>query len=224
MRSLQDYLSNTKQCESILNTDQNQVMNRMTDDVENIIRQRIRKFCNYGPDSDWLVADPYLIITKIDKDNKGWYIETESSIPVSIMLEETTKSPLDHFSSYGQKVDKQKGFLIEDIGVYFRWRIHKGDLLISHASSLESTDGLPEELNILSLFSCCQKSKKFTIGNNIKIITIDDVSNLKISGNGCKNVILPPNITANVAVPSGVKIHHPKNWHEYNNLVNKLGS
>ena len=213
-----------QQYESILNPNQNQVMNRMTDDVENIIRQRIRKFCNYGPDSNWLVADPYLIITKIDKDNKGWYIETESSISVPIMLEETTKSPLDHFSSYGQKVDKQKGFLIEDIGVYFRWRMHRGDLLISHASSLESTDGLPEELNILSLFSCCQKSKKFTIGNNIKIITIDDVSNLKISGNGCKNVILPPNITANVTAPSGVKIHHPKNWHEYNNLVNKLGS
>ncbi len=224
MQSLPDYLNNTQQYESILNPNQNQVMNRMTDDVENIIRQRIRKFCNYGPDSDWLVADPYLIITKVDKDNKGWYIETESSIPVSIMLDETTKSPLDHFSSYGQKVDKQKGFLIEDMDIYFRWRKHRGDLLISHASSLESTDGLPEELNILSLFSCCQKSRKFTIGNNIKIITIDDVSNLKISGNGCKNVIFPPNTTANVTAPSGVKIHHPKNWHEYNNLVNKLGS
>ena len=215
-----------QQYESILNPNQNQVMNRMTDDM---IRGRIREYCTWDRQKHnqgeiWVGADPYLIITKIDKDNKGWYIETESSIPVSIMLEETTKSPLDHFSSYGQKVDKQKGFLIEDICVYFRWRIHRGDLLISHDSSLESTDGLPEELNVLSLFSCCQKSKKFTIGNNIKIITIDDMSNLKISGNGCKNVILPPNITANVTVPSGVKIHHPKNWHEYNNLVNKLGS
>ena len=223
MQSLRDYLNHTRQCESILNPDQNQVMSRMTDDM---IRSRIREYCTYDlrkyRGEQWTAANYELKIDRIDKDDKGWYVETESFNPIWVMSRAKARSFYDHCLSKGQKIDKQKGFLIKDTEIYFRWRMHRGDLLISHASSLESTDGLPEELDILSLFSCCQKSKKFTIGNNIKIITIDDVSNLKISGNGCKNVIIPPNITANVTVPNGVKIHRPQDSDEYISLLEKF--
>ena len=42
MKPLSDYLNNTQQCESILNPNQNQVMDRMTDEM---IRRRIQEYC-----------------------------------------------------------------------------------------------------------------------------------------------------------------------------------
>ena len=45
MQSLPDYLNNTQQCESILDPDQNKVMDRMTDVM---IRKRIQEYCVYN--------------------------------------------------------------------------------------------------------------------------------------------------------------------------------
>ena len=228
MQPLKDYLNESSlQHESILGPDQNKVLGRMTDDV---IRSRIREYCTYDRQKYnrgelWSIVNEGLEITKIDKDNRGWYVETKSlSSPYVILYNDESKSLYDFFLSQRQQIDEQKGFLIEDLGIYFRWRKHNGELAVSFAPKFESTDGLPEELEQLHLYKCCQKSKKINVCNNIKIITIDEMSDLKISGNGCKNVIFPPNTTANVTVPSGVKIHHPKNWVEYNDLSQKLRS
>ena len=67
-----------QQYESILDPNQDQVMDRMTD---NVIRERIRKYCTYDEQKYrhsklWCGTDRYMKITKIDKDDKGWYIET----------------------------------------------------------------------------------------------------------------------------------------------------
>ena len=45
MQSLPDYLNNTQQYESILDPDQNKVMDRMTDVM---IRKRIQEYCVYN--------------------------------------------------------------------------------------------------------------------------------------------------------------------------------
>ena len=208
---------------SILNPDQNQVMTRMTSDIDNIIRQRIREYCTgYPSDKYWPVYAGCMEITKVDKDEKGWYVETWSSIPIHIINNENAKSLYDYLLSKGCKIDKQKGFLIEDIGTYFRWRKHKGKMSAVGAPDFESTEGLPEELDLLYLDHCCKENKKFAVHSRIDVIIVCQIDTINISGNGCQNVVQhyldgPMNITA----PEGVKIHRPSNWDEYLSLFPK---
>ena len=227
MQSLRDYLNESSlQYESILDPDQNKVMGRMTDDV---IRNRIREYCTwnhskYRRGELWPAAEANLEIAKIDKDKQGWYIETGGFTSMYRMDNDPTKSYHDYCLSKGQKMDKQKGFLIEDIGVYFRWRKHRDSLRFNGLANLESTDGLPEELDTLELSQCCIKSEKFDIRNKIKVIVlIDEVGDIKISGNGCKNVLIFPNCkVGRITVPAGVTIQRAKDWGEYRDLLNKF--
>ena len=212
-----------QQYESILNPDQDQVMSRMTDEM---IRQRIREYCTCSLSKQrgeyWPAAESDLRITKVDKDEKGWYIETMSRYAFP-MAHTNAKSFYEYCLSKGQKIDKQKGFLIEDAGIYFRWRKHSGSLSISAAPYFESTEGLPEELDVLDCTNCFQKSKKLTIRNSITIVVVSIEGDLKISGNGCKNVIIHPDgRTGNVTVPSQTKIIRPKTEEEYWDLRKKI--
>ena len=226
MQPLRDYLSESPlQYESILDPNQDQVMNRMTDDM---IRNRIREYCTYDSQKyargeQWVATDPNLEIVKIDKDNKGWYIETKNTVRVDVIYDNSAKSVYDYCLSEGQKIDKQKGFLIEDIGIYFRWRKHIGSLSISSASNLESTDGLPEELDVLGILDACQNSEKLNIRNKIKVITLTFIKDIEISGNGCKNVIIHPNYpSGNITAPNGVKVHRPERPIEFWDLIDKF--
>ena len=225
MQSLRDYLSNTQQYEGILDPDQNKVMTRMTDEM---IRSRIREYCTYDPQKYkrnelWTAAALGLNITKIDKDDKGWYVETKSSVYIDIMSITLAKSFYDYCIAKGQQIDKQKGFLIEDIGIYFRWRRHSGPLEVSQAPNFESTEGLPGELNELYLCLSCGNSKSLDVHNKIKVIVLDDTGDIKMSGNGCKDIIINPNGTpGKIIVPNGIKIHRPKDPGEYLELSNKL--
>ena len=222
-----------QQYESILDPDQNKVMDRMTAVADDMIRQRILEYCTFDNQKDklgelWCVADRFLKITKVDKDRKGWYIETKNTYDLCFMYRNKSKSFYDYCRSKGQKMDKQKGFLIEDIGVYFRWRKHIGRIEIDDAPNFESTDGLPEELDVLSLWQCCQKSKKLDVRDKINILDLTIDGDLKISGDGCENVIIHPDnpdvvtVPGKVTVPSGTKIHYPKNYDEYDDLRDKL--
>ena len=225
MQSLRDYLSNTQQYESILDPDQGQVMGRMTDEM---IRSRIREYCTYDRQKHfrgelWTAAALNLNITKIDKDNKGWYVETESSVYIFVMSSTPAKSFYDYCIAKGQQIDKQKGFLIEDIGVYFRWRKHSGPLDIRQAPNFESTEGLPEELNELYIYLSCEKSKNLTVRNKINVVALNSIEDIKILGKGCKNVIIHPEYSCdNITVPNGVNIYRPKDPGECWELRNKL--
>ena len=226
MQSLKDYLNESShQHESILDPNPDQVMNRMTDDM---IRRRIKEYCAYDrtkliQGERWVVARSDLRITNIDKDSKGWYIDTDSIDDVDIIFKSNSKSFYDYCLSSGQKIDKQKGFLIEDIGIYFRWRKHKGVISIYNADYIESTEGLPDEMDELWLYNVCEKSKKLDVCNKIKAIVLSYMGDIKISGNGCKNVIIHPfRNSGNITVPSGVKIHRPKNAEEYLDLRAKI--
>lgn len=217
MQPLKDYLNESSiQYEGILDPDQSKVTDRMTDDI---IRQHIRKFCAHtllwirglGP-----------MFTKIDKDEKGWYVDTKSHFD-SVVAYTNNKSYYDHCSAYKHKLDKQKGFLIEDLGIYFRWRKNNGGLTISDAAYLESTYGLPEEMDALYLDRCCQRSKKFTVYNNIELIIPQDIKELKILGRGCKNILInPSHPCGDITAPSGVKIYRPKDPDEYSDLRKKI--
>ena len=225
MQSLRDYLSNTQQYESILDPDQNQVMTRMTDEM---IRSRIREYCTYDRQKRrrgecWIAADEYLEITKIDKDDKGWYVETKSSVYIFVMSSTPAKSFYDYCIAKGQQIDKQKGFLIEDIGIYFRWRKHSGPLDVRQAPNFESTEGLPEELNELYLCLSCEKSKSLDVRNKINVVTLNSIEDIKILGKGCKNVIIGPEYPCdNITVSNGVNIYRSGSYAEFNDLRNKL--
>lgn len=224
MQPLKDYLTSTQQYEGILDPNQDQVMSRMTDEM---IRSRIREYCTYDGkkyfrDELWPAVDEDLAITKIDKDNKGWYIETESTLSAPVLYRDTAKSFYDYCISQGQKIDEQKGFLIEDIGIYFRWRKHSGSLEVSYASDFESTEGLPEELDELNIYDSCEDSKKLDVRNKIKVIILADVADLKISGKGCKNIIINSSYLTNVTVPDGVKIHRPNGLGGYRRIKKKI--
>ena len=224
MQPLKDYLTSTQQYEGILDPNQDQVMNRMTDEM---IRSRIREYCTYDGkkyfrNELWPAVDEDLEITKIDKDKQGWYIETESALSAPVLYRDTAKSFYDYCISQGQKIDEQKGFLIEDIGIYFRWRKHSGSLEVSHASDFESTQGLPEELDELNIYDSCEDSKKLDVRNKIKVIILADVADLKISGKGCKNIIINSSYPTNVTVPDGVKIHRPTGLGGYRRIKKKI--
>ena len=139
MQPLKDYLNESPlQHESILDPNQDQVMNKMTDDV---IRQRIREYCTYDSrkyarGEQWVSAHPDYKIVKIDKDNIGWYIETRSAMNVGVIYGTLEKSFYDFLLSHRCKIDAQKGFLIEDLDIYFRWRKHNGLLEIGDSPNL----------------------------------------------------------------------------------------
>ena len=225
MQSLRDYLNNTQQYEGILNPDQNQVMDRM---MNEIIRRRIQEYCTYDLqkhrlDELWIIANPNLEIVKIDKDEKGWYIETKGSVQVAVAYRNNVESFYDYCLSKECKIDKQKGFLIEDQGIYFRWHKHKGWLDIYDAPNFESTKGLPEELDKLEMWDVCQHSNRLNVCNKIKIIALSKVNDIKISGNGCKNVLIKPgHLCDNITAHSGVKMYHPNDYGEYGYLIDKL--
>ena len=225
MQSLQDYLSNTTQYESILDPDQNKVMDRMTDVM---IRKRIQEYCTFDRQKRrrnecWPVVIEDTEITKIDKDNKGWYIETKSPLPLYIMNYSESKSFYDYCLFEGCKMDKQKGFLIEGIGVYFRWRKHIGRIEIDNAPNFESTCGLPEELNLLQLDGTCRHSRRLDVRNKIKVISLSSIIGINISGNGCKNIVFfSKNELSDVIAPNGVKTYRAKNWVDYIKLREKL--
>ena len=216
-----------QQYESILDPDQDQVMSRMTDEM---IRQRIREYCTYDSQKYkrnelWLPVRESLKITKIDKDEKGWYVETESPLFYSLIFHEKVKSFYDLCQSKGQQINKQEGFLIKDTEIYFRWRKHIGGLYVDYAPNLESTDGLPGELDGLRLYHACEYDQRFDVRNKIKVIELEGIKDIKISGNGCKNVIIHPNdrfSTINIKAPSSVEIHHPRTNKEYFDLRQKL--
>lgn len=221
MQALRDYLNNTKQCESILDPDQNQVMDKMTDEM---IRRRIKEYCDNTSSNCWPAAWRLIKSTKIDRDNKGWYIDTESPRIAEIMVRAREKSYYDHCELLRQKTDKQRGFLIKDTDIYFRWRKHKGGLWIEDSPNFESTDGLPEELDALYIVGACLNSKGFDVRNKINLIQISDIDyDIKISGKGCKHIMISPDgIKGNVIVPAGVSIHHPEDWTECDDLTIKL--
>ena len=226
MQPLKDYLNESPlQYEGILDPNQNKVMSRLTDEL---IPNRIREYCTwdyqkYNRGELWPAADTALKITKIDKDEKGWYVDTTGTVYIYVMSSMPAKSFYDYCIAKGQQIDKQKGFLIEDIGIYFRWRKHDGLLEVGCSLYIESTQGLPEELDILSLANCCQKSKKIDIRNKTNVVSLNLVENIKILGKGCKNVIISPEYPCNsIIVPNGVKIHHPESPNEYWDLMDKL--
>ena len=224
MQPLRDYLNESPlQYEGILDPNQDQVMNRMTDDM---ICQRIREYCTYKRHSlsmMWPAADYDLQITKVDKDEKGWYIETKSALVMRVIYGTMAKSFYDYCRAKGQKIDKQKGFLIKDLSIYFRWRKHHGILEIGGTPNLESTQGLPEELEQLHLYKCCQKSKKFDVCNKINVISLAYAGDIKITGNGCKNILINSNYPCgNITAPNGVKIYRPKDPDEYSDLRKKI--
>ena len=226
MQSLRNYLNNTQQYEGILDPSQDQIMSRMTDDA---IRRCIREYCTWERQEHqysvlWPAGDVNLKITKIDKDKQGWYIETSSVYAIFLIYnEKKAKSFYEYCLSKGQKIDEQKGFLIEDLGIYFRWRKHKGILAACDCPILESTDGLPEEIDVLQLFGSCGKSKKFIVRNKIKVIEIDYINNLKISGNACKHIVVHPNNgNVNIVVPSGTQLHSPDGEIECTELAQEL--
>ena len=219
--------STIKQYESILDPDQNQVMNRLTDDM---IRNRIQEYCTfdrqkYKRDELWPISSPYQDITRIAKDDKGWYVDTKCSLNITVMRNSAAKSYYERCLSKERKINKQKGFLIDDIGVYFRWRKHSGGLSVDRTPNFEYTDGLPEELDELWLYNACEKSKRLDVRNKIKTIVLSNVGDIKISGNGCNNVIVyPGQPDSNITVPSGVKIHHPETKEEFKDLIHKFRS
>ncbi len=214
-----------QQYEGILDPNQNQVMDKMTDEM---IRRRIKEYCTYSRTKRlhgecWIAANPYIKNIRVDKDENGWYVETASAGSVYTALSTNIKSFYEYCLSKGQKIDKQKGFLIEDIGIYFRWRKHIGSLSISAAPYFESTDGLPEELDVLGILDTCQNSEKLNIRNKIKVITLTFIKDIEISGNGCKNVIINPNFpNGNITAPNGVKVHRPERPIEFWDLIDKF--
>ena len=221
MQPLRDYLNESPlQYEGILDPNQDQVMNTMTDVM---IRQRIREYCEgVLSKTCWEDSHPRMDITKVDKDKNGWYIETEASI-VCINFHDESESFYEYCLSHDQKMDKQKGFLIEGTEIYFRWRKHHGEIVLEKALNLESTDGLPEELDVLSLWECCRRSKKFDVRCKMKFMDLTDLGDVKITGRGCKNVIIyPGGKVGNITVPNGVEIHHPINYSEYHILKKKI--
>ena len=228
MQPLRDYLNESSlQYEGILDPDQNKVMDRMTDDVT---RERIRKYCTYDEQKYkhgklWCGTDRDMKITKIDKDDKGWYIETKGSLCISGVFYENMTSFYDYCISHRQKMDEQGRFLVMDQDspdVYFRWSKHQGVVEFDSCPNFKSTDGLPEELNEIHLCLSCQKSKRLEVRNKTKVISLSSIIGINISGKGCKNVILDPVMRSIAVVPKGVQIHRPKDTNEFYDLIYKL--
>lgn len=141
---------------SILDPDQNKVTDQLSEDM---ICYRIRDYCTRTRSNrywtGWEAADKYLNITNVDKDEKGWYIDTECiGTRVCVILNSREKTLLKYADRWCEN-NPRKGFLIRDHNgpdTYFRWRKHKGILTIFQAEYFESTEGLPEELDALYIY------------------------------------------------------------------------
>ena len=49
---------------------------------------------------------------------------------------------------------------------------------------------------------------------------LSTIKNTKISGSGCKNIVIDPAGPCNgIVAPNGVKIHRPLEWQEYRDLI-----
>ena len=214
-----------QQYESILDPDQNKVMDRMKVDV---IRQCIQEYCTYSRARHrrgkcWPIDDKNITITKIDKDEKGWYIDTKSRIGELMVDYDYIRSFYDYCIAKGCKIDKQKGFLIEDLDIYFRWHKHEGALVCESMRYLDSTDGMPEEIDVLCLSNCCHHNESFKVDNKIHTIWLENTDNIEIVGAGCENVAIDYMINAKtIKVPRGVKIQHPKDYKENEDLRKKI--
>ena len=111
-----------QQCEGILSPNQDQVTDRMTDEL---IPNRIKEYCTFDRQKRrrgecWIAANLCIKNIRVGKDEKGWYVETESDSDAGFTDMDTEKTFYDVSLSKGQKIDKQKGFWIEDIDTYLR--------------------------------------------------------------------------------------------------------
>lgn len=243
MQSLKDYLNeSTQQYESVFGGNQTKD-NGYSDD--NTIRTRILQYCTFDwSNKCWPIAAAAMKITKVDKDEKGWYIDTVNNEYPTGTLQQTEaktvlgycnaskyrikmKSFFDKYTPIRFKDDDSKEFVVvdrEEPVVHFRWRKHKGGLTVLAAPNFESTEGLPDELDTLYVSGSCQSSKGFDVRNKIDTIVVEDTAwSLKISGNGCKDLIIDPDsVTGEITAPSRTKIHRPENCDEYISLKEKL--
>ena len=226
MQPLKDYLNESPLSEGILDRDQNKVLGRMTDEM---IRQRIIEYCQdelnkYKPSKLWpLNAKEAIKILEVDKDRQGWYILTTGHLHITD-IDPSIKSLYDLYRSKGYKIDEQKGFLIEDIGVYFQWSEHFGVISITRAQNFESTKGLPDWQSVLILRNCCKKSKRLDVCNNIwSCLSLANMGDIKITGKGLKNIMINPDSPCgDVTAPRGVKIYRPKDSNEFEIIAAKL--
>lgn len=213
---------------SILDPDQNKVTDQLSEDM---IRYRIREYCTRTRSNrywtGWEAADKYLNITNVDKDEKGWYIDTECvGTRVCVILNSREKTLLKYADRWCEN-NPHKGFLIRDHNgpdTYFRWRKHKGILTIFQAECFESTEGLPEELDALYISNSCHESKGFFVHNQIDTIVIASPTDISISGSGYKRVIIYPYPynCSSITTSLDVDIYRPQTFGEYMDLQQEL--
>ena len=235
MQSLKDYLNESPLSEGIFDRMKNNIKGNINRLSDNIIRKVIYKYCaNWR---NWGVAQPGLKVTKVDKDEKGWYVDTESDKCLSLhvddsksFLEYYNKRELSRFTSSSEfvparlKDDNSTEFMVLQTGpeIYFRWRKHKGVISIYNADYIESTDGLPEELDVLELASC-DKSRKLIVNGKIDVIDYHGDGYFLLSSDGCKDMIVLPSCRNIHIVATGrIKIHYPKTLEEYLSLRENL--
>ena len=215
---------------SILDPDQNKVTDQLSEDM---IRYRIREYCTRTRSNrywtGWEAADKYLNITNVDKDEKGWYIDTECiGTRVCVILNSREKTLLKYADRWCEN-NPHKGFLIRDHNgpdTYFRWRKHKCILTIFQAEYFESTEGLPEELDALYISNSCHESKGFFVHNQIDTIVIASPTDISISGSGYKRVIIYPYPypynCSSITTSIDVDIYRPQTFGEYMDLQQEL--
>lgn len=247
MQPLKDYLNESSLSEGIFDRMKNNIkgnIDRMKNNIksktnrlsDNMIREVIYKYCaNWR---NWGVAQPGLKVTKVDKDEKGWYVDTESDKCLSLhvddsksFLEYYNKRELSRFTSSSKfvparlKDDNSTEFMVLQTGpeIYFRWRKHKGVISIYDAAYIESTDGLPEELDVLEFVGCSYKSRKLKVNNKIDVIDYHGEGYFVLSGNVCKDmIVLPGSISSRIFATARLKIHYPETLEEYLSLREKL--
>ena len=67
------------------------------------------------------------------------------------------------------------------------------------------------------------KLQKLTIHNKINVMVLTSINDIKISGNGCRDVIVHYlDKDMNVEAPHGTKIHRPTTYMEYEALRKEL--
>ena len=236
MQPLKDYLNESPLSEGIFDQMKNNIKGNINRLSDNIIRKVIYKYCaNWR---NWGVAQPGLKVAKVDKDEKGWYVDTESDKCLSLhvgdsksFLEYYNESELSRFTSSSKfvparlKDDNSTEFMVPQSGpkIYFRWRKHKGVISIYNAAYIESTAGLPEELDVLEFVGCCAKSRKLIVNGKIDVIDYHGDGYFVLSGNGCKDmIVLPGSISSRIFATCRIKIHFPKTLEEYLSLREKL--
>ena len=236
MQPLKDYLNESSLSEGIFDRMKNIIKGNRNRLSDSIIRQVIYKYC--ADWRNWGVAQPGLKVTKVDKDEKGWYVDTESDKCLSLTVDDSksfleyyNERELSRFTSSSKfvparlKDDNSTEFMVLQSGpeIYFRWRKHKGIISIYNAAYIESTAGLPEELDVLEFVGCCAKSRKLIVNGNIDVIDYHGDGYFVLSGNGCKDmIVLPGSISSRIFATCRIKIHYPKTLEEYLSLREKL--